>query len=128
MSETQTFVRKVGAFFYCLNVRDLQTGQKKRKSNSNPYTSPDDPRFQVRVYYIYPLCYMFMYATYLQVGLRGWTPRVFERLAAIRGRVGRIYLKPERCNAPKRETHEGIKVSGKLVTILFSTPHDMLGM
>ena len=47
MLETERFVRKVDAFFDCLNVRDTDTGHLKRKPNLLPYTKPTDPRFKV---------------------------------------------------------------------------------
>ena len=50
MQETEKFERKVDAFFDCLNVRDTDTGHRKRKPNLFPYTKPTDPRFKVSIY------------------------------------------------------------------------------
>ena len=47
MSETELFVRKIDAFFDCLNVRDMDMGHRKRKPNCLPYKSADDGRFKV---------------------------------------------------------------------------------
>lgn len=45
--ETQKFIRMVDAFFDCLNVKGPKIGERKRKDNLLPYTSPSDERFKV---------------------------------------------------------------------------------
>ena len=43
-SATTEFIRHMDKFFDCLNVRNLNEGQQKRKDNLKPFTDPNDPR------------------------------------------------------------------------------------
>ena len=45
--ETQRFVRIFDKFFDCLNGRNLDEHQKRRKPNLKPYRSKDDERLKV---------------------------------------------------------------------------------
>ncbi len=45
--ETANFVQLCNDFFDCCNVRSELEGKKKRNPNLLPYTSVDDPRFEV---------------------------------------------------------------------------------
>ena len=46
-AETAKFISLVDKFFDSLNVRRTDQGQKKLKKFLEPYTSPDDIRFEV---------------------------------------------------------------------------------
>lgn len=46
---TILFLRNVNKFFDCLNVARLEQGTRSRNDNLKPYTSEDDPRFEVGV-------------------------------------------------------------------------------
>ena len=46
-SETERFVQYFDTFFDCMNVRSFTECFDKRKPNTRPYRSTDDPRFDV---------------------------------------------------------------------------------
>ncbi len=46
--ETANFLQMTNTFFDCCNVRSKVEGVRKRNPNLLPYTSIDDPRFEVR--------------------------------------------------------------------------------
>ena len=47
VEETVKFIRMIDKFFDSLNVTNLVTGKKKRKSFQSPYISSDDFRVKV---------------------------------------------------------------------------------
>ena len=46
--ETERFIRYFDKFFDCLNVRSFSEWKTRRKPDRKPYTSPNDPRLEVK--------------------------------------------------------------------------------
>ena len=46
--ETEKFVRHFDDFSDCVNVRSFSEWMTSRKPNRKPFTSPNDPRLQVK--------------------------------------------------------------------------------
>ena len=50
--ETARFIGYVDKFFDCLNVKHLSDADRTRKPFRKPYTSENDERFQVKLFFL----------------------------------------------------------------------------
>ena len=59
VEETAKFIGMIDKFFDCLNVTDMNSGRKKRKSFQSPYRKVDD--FRLKVYILHTVSHISKY-------------------------------------------------------------------